>query len=277
MSNYEVVISDDLVEMKERIIKLISQSYVEQYVDIPPMAENRLVLLYVFLCENGVEKERAKVLCTTTGLVQLGLDTHEQVKTSYEPSLVAERNRQLTVLAGDYYSSYYYHLLAEVGEIEAVKILAKSIQEVNEAKMTLYLSEKEYAMSWDKYFALRKTIDTALYLGFVDHFAKTESDLQFWTALFEETSAIEQMIDEWEQLKWQKQDPIGFSRFLMQKPESTLGTVMEFVEAKVLELMGICEQLVRSIYPSDKQSALTWITSRYSHRVNRLKRVVEEM
>lgn len=277
MSNYAGVISDDLVAIKQKIMKLISQSYVEQYVDIPAMAENRLVLLYVFLCENGLDRERAKVLCTTTGLVQLGLDTHEQVKTSYETSIVAERNRQLTVLAGDYYSSLYYHLLAQHGEIEAVRILAHSIQEVNEAKMNLYLSEKEVASSWDKYFALRKTIDTALYLGFVRHYAQSENDLKFWTALFEETAAVEQMIVEWEQLKWQKQNPIGFSRYMMQKPDSTLGTVMEFVEAKVLELMGICEQLIRGIYPSDKQSALTWVTSRYSHRVNRLKRVVEEM
>ncbi|MGD8189200.1 heptaprenyl diphosphate synthase component 1 [Brevibacillus ginsengisoli] len=277
MSNYAGVISDDLVAIKQKIMKLISQSYVEQYVDIPAMAENRLVLLYVFLCENGLDREQAKVLCTTTGLVQLGLDTHELVKTGYDSSIVAERNRQLTVLAGDFYSSLYYHLLAEHGEIEAVKILAQSIQEVNEAKMNLYLKEQEVAASWDKYFALRKTIDTALYLGFVKHYAQTKKDLQFWTALIEETSVVEQMIDEWEQLKWQKQDPIGFSRFMMQKPDSTQGTVLEFVEAKVQELMGICEQLIRGFYPSDKLSALTWVTSRYSHRVNRLKRVVEEM
>lgn len=277
MSNYEKVISDDLFAITQKIKKLISQSYVEQFVDIPAMAESRLVLLYVFLCENGFDRERAKIICTTTGLVQLGLDTHELVKNSYEVSTVAERNRQLTVLAGDYYSSLYYHLLAESGEIEAVKILAHSIQEVNEAKMNLYLFDKETAWSWDKYFDVRKIIDTALYLGFVKHYAQTESDLKFWTALFEETSAVEQMIDEWEQLKWQKQNPIGFSRYMMQKTDSTMSNVMEFVEAKVLELMGICEQLVRSIYPSDKLSALTWVTSRYSHRVNRLKRVVEEM
>lgn len=277
MSNYDVLLGDDLIEMKERIRTLISQSYVEQYVDVPAMAESRLVLLYVFLCENGVDRKRAKVLCTTTGLVQLALDTHESVKNGYDSTLVSERNRQLTVLAGDYYSSFYYHLLAESGEIEAVRLLANAIQEVNEAKMTLYLTEKEKALSWDKYFSLRKIIDTELYIGFVRHFAKTEDEQQSWTTLFEETSAVEQMIHEWEQLKWQDHLPTGYSRHMMQKSGSTVNTVIDFVEAKVFELMGICEQLVRSLYPSDKQSALTWVTSRYSHRVNRLKRVVEEM
>jgi heptaprenyl diphosphate synthase len=35
--------------------------------------------------------------------------------------------------------------------------------------------------------------------------------------------------------------------------------------------------LVRSLHPVETRDSLTWITSRYTHRVNRLKRVIEEM
>ncbi len=269
--------TDDIREIVERIRQLIAQPYVQQYVDIPAMAEDRLALLYFFLCENNVPKEKAKTFCVTTGLVQLGLDTHETVKVSYDNTLAAERNRQLSVLAGDYYSSYYYHLLAEAGEVGVVALLAEAIQKINEAKMKLYISEKENKLSWEMYLALRKTIDTALYTSFVKRFAVDEAEQRFWVSLIEQTSVVERMIGEWEQLKWQQQVPFGISRLLLQKPGSTIANVLDSMEAKAMELIGVCEQLVRSLYPIEKQTPLAWVTSRYSHRVNRLKRVAEEM
>jgi heptaprenyl diphosphate synthase len=268
---------EEIREIGEQITQRVSIPFVEQYVDIPALAENRLALLYIYLVEEGLGKERAKTLCITTGLVQLGLDVHDLVKVAYEHTHLAERNRQLTVLAGDYCSSYYYHLLAEAGEIKAIQVLAEAIQQVNEAKMKLYLSEKENKLSWEGYLSLRKTTDTALYVAIVNHYAKNEESRLFWVSLFEETSAVERMIGEWEQLQWQQQVPLGFSRFLLQNPGSTLANVLAGVEAKAMELLAICEQLVRSFSPTEKENALSWITSRYSHRVSRLKRVVEEL
>lgn len=270
-------VSKDIREIVERIYLLASHPFVQQYVDIPPIAENRLALLYCFLCENGISKERAANLCVTTGLVQLGLDTHEIVQLHYDHTLMAERNRQLSVLAGDYYSSYYYHLLAEADELEAVRILAAAIEKINEAKMKLYISEKENKLTFEVYLSLRKTIDTALYVGFVDAYAQVEEERRFWTSLIEETSAVEGMIGEWEQIQWGQRVPFGIVRYLLQTPGSTLANVIDSIEAKAWELIGVCEQLVRHLYPPDKQNPLEWITSVYSHRVNRLKRVVEEL
>jgi heptaprenyl diphosphate synthase len=277
MSKEQSPYVDEVRTIIEDIYQRISNPYVEQYVDVPAMAENRLALLYLYLLEQGMEKERARTLCMTTGLVQLGLDTHERVKVAYEQTLTAERNRQLTVLAGDYYSSNYYYLLAQAGEIEAIQVLAGAIQRVNEAKMQLYLAERENKLSLDEYLSLRKTIDTALYVSMVDKYATDDDSRSFWTSLLEETSAVESMIGVWEQLKWQQQIPFGFSRFLLQKPGATIAQVISGVEAKAMELMAICEQLVRSLHPAETRNMLTWITSCYSHRVNRLKRVVEEM
>jgi len=277
MTTHDTSFLDDVREIHLRIHQFISHPYVQQYVDIPAKAENRLALLYFFLRESNFTKERAMCLCVTTGLVQLGLDTHEQVKVAYGTSLVDERNRQLTVLAGDYFSSYYYYLLATAGEFEAIAILARAIQEVNEGKMKLYSSELENKLSYESYLSLVKTIDTGLYVAFVKAYALNDSDRVFWTSLLEETSACEQMIGEWEQLKWQQQAPFGLSRLLMQKPGSTIANVIDSIEAKVVELIGVCDQLIRNLYPDKKQQELDWVTSRYSHRVNRLKRVVEEM
>lgn len=277
MNNDAIPFTQDVREIVERIGRMVSQPYVMQYVDLPSIAENRLAMLYFFLSKNGVEAERAKVFCVATGLVQMGIDTHELVKLRYENTLVAERNRQLSVLAGDFFSSQYYQLLAQAGEVEVIRILASAIATIHEAKMELYMLEKENRLTGERYLSLRKTIDTALYVGFVCRYAYGWEERSFWTALFEQTSTVEGMIGEWEQIKWQQQVPFGFARYLLQNPGSTLAGVLESIEAKAIELLGACEQLVCNLYPSEKQNPLAWVTNRYSHRVNRLKRVVEEM
>lgn len=277
MSKEQTPYVDEVRAIIDQIYQSITHSFVEQYVDVPAIAENRLALLYLFLLEQGMTKERARTFSMSTGLVQLGLDMHERVKNAYDNSLAAERSRQLTVLAGDYYSSRYYQMLAEAGEMEAIQVLSDAIQRVNEAKMTLYMAERDGRLSSDEYLTLRTEIDTGLYVAIVDKYADSEETRRFWTALFEETAAVENMLGEWEQLKWQQQVPFGFSRFLLQKPGATIAQVAAALEAKAMELMSICEQLVRSLHPPETRHVLTWITSRYSHRVNRLKRVIEEM
>ncbi|UYZ11770.1 heptaprenyl diphosphate synthase component 1 [Brevibacillus sp. WF146] len=277
MSKEQTPYVDEVRAIIDQIYQSITHSFVEQYVDVPAIAENRLALLYLFLLERGMTKERARTFSMSTGLVQLGLDMHERVKNAYDNSLAAERSRQLTVLAGDYYSSRYYQMLAEAGEMEAIQVLSDAIQRVNEAKMTLYMAERDGRLSSDEYLTLRTEIDTGLYVAIVDKYADSEETRRFWTALFEETAAVENMLGEWEQLKWQQQVPFGFSRFLLQKPGATIAQVAAALEAKAMELMSICEQLVRSLHPPETRHVLTWITSRYSHRVNRLKRVIEEM
>lgn len=277
MSKEQNTFIDEIRAIIDQIYQRISISYVEQYVDIPAMAENRLALLYLFLRNQGMDKDRARTFSVTTGLMQLGLDMHETVKNTYGDSLVEERNRQLTVLAGDYYSSRYYQLLARSGEIEAIRVLADAIQRVNEAKMKLYLREKEGRLSSEEYLQLRTIIDTGLYVAVIDKHAGTEEARRFWRSLLEETAAVEYMISEWEQLKWQEQAPIGFSRFLLQKPGATISQVLSVIDSKATELLAMCEQLLRTLHQTEAQDVLTWITSRYSHRVNRLRRVVEEM
>lgn len=267
----------EMREIAERVRQLTGNTFVSQYVDLPPIAENRLALLYFFLCENGISRGRAHTFCVTTALIQLGLDTHEQVRLTYDDSLFAERNRQLTVLAGDYCSGYYYNLLAEAGEVEAIQILANAVEEINEAKMELYIREQQNNLSWETYQVLRKKIDTALYVGFVQHYAVSDWAKSFWQSLIEQTSVVEQVIAEWEQLQWGKRIPFGLSRYLLQKPGSTIAHVMDAVEQKALELIGVFEKLVGNLYPPEQQNVLTWLTTRYIHRVDRLKRVVEEM
>src|SRR5699024_11828541 len=83
---------------------------------------------------------KKKQIILTVMLVQCALDTHELVPVNND-SMLSKTEKQLAVLAGDYYSGLYYALLAEHGQIRMIQILANAIKQINEYKMNIYYGE----------------------------------------------------------------------------------------------------------------------------------------
>ena len=60
-------------------------------------------------------------------LVQLGMDTHDMVDDIGERRGAGNALRaRLLVLAGNYYSSRFYHLLSQAGQIEMVRRISNA-------------------------------------------------------------------------------------------------------------------------------------------------------
>ncbi|HLR14838.1 MAG TPA: heptaprenyl diphosphate synthase component 1 [Bacillota bacterium] len=134
------MLSRELKQFKQQIENKMNHKYVDIYVQRPPIDDVTLEFLYYGSSSN--EKQFQEHIMATI-LVQTALSAHELVRNEEDYLLTDEqkKEKQLLVLAGDYYSGLYYLLLSEIKDVQMVDCLAKGIQAVNEKKMQLYYSE----------------------------------------------------------------------------------------------------------------------------------------
>ncbi|MFC0214861.1 heptaprenyl diphosphate synthase component 1 [Paenibacillus chartarius] len=157
--------------MKYRIPEIAKKytdyDMIQKHTELPEFPEYRTRLLFAFL--NGQERiqESSELFTLVTSLVQLGLDTHDMVTVTNDlKEKKAARSRQLKVLAGDYFSSRFYHLLSQAGQIELIRTMSGAICEVNRLKMNLYMMMKQLKVSADDYFRQSVAIRSRLFLSF---------------------------------------------------------------------------------------------------------------
>jgi heptaprenyl diphosphate synthase len=127
-------------EMKDRIESRINHPYLRQYIQTPTIDEDKLLLTISMLETHGLTNKEMEDFVVTTMLIDIALDTHEQVSNSSKE--LTEDNdlkpRQLTVLAGIYYSSLYYKILSDSSNLAMIRVLSEGIKEVNEHKIIYY-------------------------------------------------------------------------------------------------------------------------------------------
>ncbi|MFC0523150.1 heptaprenyl diphosphate synthase component 1 [Pontibacillus salicampi] len=129
----------NIEELKASIEDQIRHPYLAKFIPNPVISEDKLMFLAALLKQSEFPEEKQKQYIITTMLVQIALDTHELVTISGEQEEPeAEKKRQLTVLAGDYYSGLYYYLLSKLEDIPMIQTLASAIKEINELKMKIY-------------------------------------------------------------------------------------------------------------------------------------------
>lgn len=132
-------IYEEIEQIKTDIDRRVKHPYLMKFINVPVIDEQKLILLYVILKQSNLCSEKIKQYIITTMLVQVALDTHEQVTIHHlEDDDELMKNRQLMVLAGDYYSGLYYYLLSLIDDIPMIKVLSSAIKEINEYKIAIY-------------------------------------------------------------------------------------------------------------------------------------------
>lgn len=170
--------------------------YIEEYVTAPKISLIRLQLFNLFLYHAGVSQSSRKVYCVSSGLIQMGLDLHETITNNKELSDRGIQNRQLSVLAGDYYSSKYYFLLAKNNLTEETKKLAIAIRNINIAKMRLYTVDNGKGFdSIEQYIDLILIRDSDLYTQFIN-LHELEEAKSFWNSVIKDMILLFSLADE---------------------------------------------------------------------------------
>lgn len=151
----------EIKEIKELITYKIEHTYLNKYIQKPVIDEGKIIALSIIVNNTSLPALTKKQYIITTMLVQIALDTHDLVPITNDDLEGEEEitTRQLTVLAGDYYSGLYYLLLAEIGDIDMIHVVATAIKEINEYKMKLYYKEVN---SFDDYIAMVQKVDSLL-------------------------------------------------------------------------------------------------------------------
>ncbi|WP_054669532.1 heptaprenyl diphosphate synthase component 1 [Calditerricola satsumensis] len=115
-----------------------------------PLAYTYFLFLHTTARSDEAIARRVIPLC----LVQLGLAAHDAVDRTACP-----RARQLTVLAGDYASSLYYALLAQMDDIALIRTLARAIERINAWKVEMAEAFAARTLTAERYRALRANVD----------------------------------------------------------------------------------------------------------------------
>ncbi|MDT8860019.1 heptaprenyl diphosphate synthase component 1 [Alkalihalobacillus sp. MEB130] len=129
--------NEKVKEIKRSFYSLTEHLYLQSYVPEPKIDDDKVRFLFAMMYKRFSNTE-AKMFTISALLLQAALDIHDEVSLHPVTSDKLRKNRQLTVLAGDYYLGLHYFLLAEKNHVSMIRMFSQSIQEVNESKIHLY-------------------------------------------------------------------------------------------------------------------------------------------
>lgn len=187
------------IEMKKIIsgvLERTNQQYLDKRITKPDPPALKLGLLFLYLYSKSYSIEDIRSICIATGLIQMGLDIHEDVTNERLHTPKNIERRQLQVLAGDYFSSQYYRLLALLDLPNIIRKIAKSVQKINEYKVLFYQRQKKLMDDFDQWISHKKDIETGIFYGFI---AKEDDQ---WQQIISDFMYLEILTDAYKDRRW---------------------------------------------------------------------------
>lgn len=181
--------------------KYTDYDMIQRHTELPTFPNSRVQLLYTFLNQGQRHSvEDSELFSLVTALVQMGLDTHEMIDVQEENLGEQDmRSRQLKVLGGDFFSSRFYQLLAQAGQISVIASLSDGICRLNERKMNLYDRLKKGQVSSEEYVQESVQLKKQLFLSF--HNMISEDEAELYDQFLASFSLLDTLVDELEAAK----------------------------------------------------------------------------
>lgn len=180
--------SFEINQLKTTIETKLTHTYLKKFIKKPLINKDEIYIfnnLYSFADTSWANKEK---LITTIFLIDIALSTHESIPNRQTDGQMEETELQLSVLAGDYYSSQYYYILSQLEDVQMISLLANAIKITSENKMHLFYGNFD---SIHEYFDVMKDTEAVFY----DVIA-TELDQTQLTPIIKEYLLINKLIME---------------------------------------------------------------------------------
>jgi len=177
--------------------KYLGYDMITLHTDLPDFPNGRISLLYTVLSHQPNAETNKELLSVATSLVQMGLDTHDMVENAPGAAAVGTkgmRTQQLRVLAGDYFSSRFYHLLSQAGQIETVRLLSEAVCNINRLKMSFYGKMKQMKLNAEEYLHYGAELKSGLFLSFAGLLTGLHAKL--WPEIVDRFSRCEMLLQE---------------------------------------------------------------------------------
>lgn len=175
--------------------KYTDHEMIQTHTELPEFPDSRIRLLFAFLANQRTPLLHSELYSLVAALVQLGMDTHDMIDS--DSGHVPERemrSRQLKVLAGDYFSSRFYHLLAQAGQVDMIRRISEGVCEVNKLKMNLYVKMKQLRVTAEDYLNQCIQLKTELFQAFTD--ILDDKAVRDWLVLLQGFGRCEVILDE---------------------------------------------------------------------------------
>ena len=130
----EALIKQHIKQYKEGILNQVQQSTLLKYTGAPVIDEERLFFTLLPLLNGEEWDESKRKSAIAVALIYSALAAHDLVKELNARS----KEQQLQVLAGDYYSGKYYHLLASDKQLDLIQHLSDGVATISGHKTRFY-------------------------------------------------------------------------------------------------------------------------------------------
>ncbi len=126
-----------LKEVEQLVHEETTNQFLQEQFHGPAKDKDQMLWLHEAIRGSELsETVRYRVISATLYVIQAH-DTHDMIDEKNDAFPLARKDRELTVLAGDYYSALYYRTMAELGMTALLAKLQKGVQETNTAKTNL--------------------------------------------------------------------------------------------------------------------------------------------
>lgn len=159
--------TDDVNNILSYIRKQADYPYLEQHFQVPQSTLTEVLVTYEIIQQQPAVEKRSQIMCATL-LIKQALDIHEDVSEGTLATEAMRKERQLAVLAGDYYSGLYYRELAKLANEDLLAIFSQAIGDINQVRANYYEQLPQTKGDLGQLMVTESLIHTSLagYFGF---------------------------------------------------------------------------------------------------------------